>query len=137
MAEDIEHWMADEPVEAYPETRAGSGWRGGRRRHRTWTRAAAGATLVVAVVSTCAAFFVDAARRSEQQQRLLTERLTSQRLERLRSLRQQGEHLLAEGRMAFETQDWQLARSHLEAAVSLAASEQELADLTARAERAR
>ena len=61
LGEDIEHWLADEPVLAHQETlpeRIGR-W---MRRHRTWTRAGAAALLVVAVVSITATFLVNKAR---------------------------------------------------------------------------
>jgi serine/threonine protein kinase/Flp pilus assembly protein TadD len=134
LAEDLEHWMADEPVVACPDTPWQRLARWGRR-HRTWTRAAAGALLVVAVVSTLATFFVEAARRSEHEQRLVSERLRNERQERLRALRQEGEALLGQARSAFDMEDWQTARSHLEAASSVAGPEPELADLTDRAGR--
>ena len=65
LAEDVEHWLADEPVSAYQETlpeRVGR-W---TRRHRAWTQAGAIALVLVAVVSVVAAMVVDAARKSEE-----------------------------------------------------------------------
>lgn len=61
LAEDIEHWLADEPVAAYPEplrTRIGR-W---TRRHRAWTQAGAAALLLVTIVSIVAAVLIDNAR---------------------------------------------------------------------------
>jgi len=58
LAEDIERWLADEPVSAHRETLRE---RVGRltRRHRGWAQAGAAALLVVAVVSVIAAIVVD------------------------------------------------------------------------------
>jgi serine/threonine protein kinase/Flp pilus assembly protein TadD len=57
LAEDIQHWLADEPVAAYPES-----WREKSRRwtkqHRNWVGAGAAALLLVAVVSTAASFLI-------------------------------------------------------------------------------
>jgi serine/threonine protein kinase len=57
LADDIEHWLADEPVSAYREGRSErlSRW---ARRHRTWTRAGAAALVLVSIVSTVAAVAV-------------------------------------------------------------------------------
>jgi serine/threonine-protein kinase len=72
MAEDIEHWLADEPVSAHRENRSErlARW---LRRHRTWARAAAVALFLVAVISTGASIsvrrawkFEQAARKAEQ-----------------------------------------------------------------------
>ena len=65
LAEDVEHWLADEPVSANRETRTErlARW---TRRHRTWTRAVAAATFVVAIVASVAALLVDRARRARE-----------------------------------------------------------------------
>ncbi len=64
LADDIEHWLADEPVKAYAED-----WieRRGRwlRQHRTWTYAAAAALLGIAMAATIGVVVVDRARRRE------------------------------------------------------------------------
>jgi len=63
MGEDIEHWLADEPVTAHRE----SIWqRLGRwtRRHRAWTQAGAAALVVVALVLGAATLLVNRARRT-------------------------------------------------------------------------
>jgi serine/threonine-protein kinase len=64
LAQDIEHWLADEPVAAYPERRLE---RTGRwiRRHRTWAYAAAAALVGISTVATIAAVVIEGARRSE------------------------------------------------------------------------
>lgn len=64
MAEDLERFLADEPVVALPET-----WpmRAGRwlRRHRSLVITGAGALALVALVSLVAAFWINSARRRE------------------------------------------------------------------------
>ncbi len=62
LAEDIEHWLADEPVAAYPEP---LGARIGRwmRHHRAWVQAGTTALLLVTVVSVAAALLIDVARK--------------------------------------------------------------------------
>jgi eukaryotic-like serine/threonine-protein kinase len=54
LAEDLKHWLADEPVAAYPDSGAQrlARW---SRRHRAQTRAAAVALIVVTLVSSVAA----------------------------------------------------------------------------------
>lgn len=53
MADDIEHWMADEPVTALRETPLErlARW---MRRHKTWTQAGAAAAIVIAMVTVVA-----------------------------------------------------------------------------------
>ena len=64
LAQDIEHWLADEPVAAYPERRLE---RLGRwlRQHRTWTYAAATGLVGISVAAIIAAVVIDGARRRE------------------------------------------------------------------------
>ena len=64
LADDIEHWLADEPVTAYPEQRLE---RLGRwlRQHRTWTYAAAAALVGISLAATIGVIVVDGARRRE------------------------------------------------------------------------
>lgn len=64
LADDLEHWLADEPVAVHrePWTETLGRW---ARRHRAWTRAAAAALLVVAAVSCIAAALIDRARANE------------------------------------------------------------------------
>ncbi|HVC95160.1 MAG TPA: tetratricopeptide repeat protein [Pirellulales bacterium] len=63
LADDVEHWLADEPVSALPESAA---QRLGRwlRRHRAWAQSAAAALLLVTLVSLVAVVFVNAARQA-------------------------------------------------------------------------
>ena len=64
LAEDVERWMADEPVsahrDAWPDQLAR--W---ARRHRAWAQAAVAALLAVAIIASVAALLVDRARRAE------------------------------------------------------------------------
>ncbi len=64
LAGDIESWLADEPVMAYPENRWEriSRW---IRRHQARAQAAAVAVIVIAVVSVMAAILIDQSRRAE------------------------------------------------------------------------
>jgi serine/threonine-protein kinase len=64
LAQDLEHWMADEPVTAYPERRLE---RLGRwlRQHRTWAAAAVAALVGVTLVATAAAMIIEGARQRE------------------------------------------------------------------------
>jgi eukaryotic-like serine/threonine-protein kinase len=64
LADDIEHWLADEPVSAYPEQRFE---RLGRwfRQHRAWTYAAVAALMGITVAATIGVVVLDRARRSE------------------------------------------------------------------------
>jgi len=61
LAEDVEHWLADEPVSAQRET-LGKWIARWMRHHRSWTLAGAAALLLVAVVSLAATFVVNKAR---------------------------------------------------------------------------
>jgi serine/threonine protein kinase len=65
LAQDLEHWLADEPVSAYPEQRLErlTRW---LRRHRTWTYAAAAALVGIALAATIGVVVVDQARRREE-----------------------------------------------------------------------
>jgi tetratricopeptide (TPR) repeat protein len=70
LADDVEHWLADEPVAAHTESLSQRLGRFGRR-HRAWTRAAAAALVLVATITTLATILVN-------QQRRRAERLASQ-----------------------------------------------------------
>jgi WD40 repeat protein/tetratricopeptide (TPR) repeat protein/tRNA A-37 threonylcarbamoyl transferase component Bud32 len=97
LADDIEHWMADEPVAARPESWAQRMPRW-MRRHRTWARAGAAALLLVTVVSILAVVFVNRAWTREEERRREAE---AQRLEAERRLARlaldQGLNLCAQG----------------------------------------
>ena len=68
LAHDLEHWLADEPVAAYPERRLE---RLGRwlRQHRAWTLAAAAALVGISMSATIAAVVVERLRRGEAEAR--------------------------------------------------------------------
>jgi eukaryotic-like serine/threonine-protein kinase len=66
LAEEVERWLADEPVSALPETAPGRLARWGRR-HRAWVRAGAAALVVVSLASSLAAVMIRASWRAEVQ----------------------------------------------------------------------
>lgn len=70
LADDLEHWLADEPVTAYRESWSQRAARFGRR-HRTWTQATAAALLAITVVSAFAVYIT-------RQQRNVAARLASE-----------------------------------------------------------
>jgi serine/threonine-protein kinase len=79
LAEDVERWMADEPVSGWrePFARRARRW---ARRHRASVQAAALALVVIAVLATTAAIVVDQARRREEAARTqLARALASER----------------------------------------------------------
>ncbi len=133
LAEDIEHWLADESVLAYPE-----GW--GRRlarwarHHRTWTQAGAAALLVVTLVSVGAALLVNEARNQERAARGREDRLRRLAETRVAALRAEGQALIQKGQDALGGKDWQDARLQLSKALATAAPELQLADLKAHAD---
>jgi WD40 repeat protein/serine/threonine protein kinase len=65
LAEDIEHWMVDEPVSAHRESLV---HRLGRwsRRHRTWAQAIAATVIVVALVAIGSAIAINSERHKER-----------------------------------------------------------------------
>ncbi len=64
LAEDIEHWLADEPVSAYREP-AGERVARWMRRHRQWTQSIGAAIVLVAIVASAAAFIIAKSWREE------------------------------------------------------------------------
>ncbi len=72
LAQDIEHWLADEPTAAYTESRVEKMTRW-FRRHRAWTFAAAAALVGISVVAIIAALGIDWARRREEVARVEAE----------------------------------------------------------------
>lgn len=86
LAEDVERWLADEPVVAYQD----SWWEWtGRwmRRHRRWAAAIAVALVLVACVSTIAATLVQRSWRQERAARELADQQRSEALRRYRDSR--------------------------------------------------
>ncbi|MBV8268844.1 MAG: protein kinase, partial [Planctomycetaceae bacterium] len=148
LASDLEHWLADEPVTAYPEP---WGPRLARwvRRHRTWAQAGAAALLAVAVISAGAALLVDNARRHEayawqreraardreDQQRRRAEALAEKRRQHLEALRAEGQELILKGQEALANQDWRDAKLRLSNALATLGTGPELAELKAHAAR--
>lgn len=65
LADDVEHWLADEPVTALPET-TGQRWARWARRHRSWMRAGTAALLVIVGVLIVAVLIVTRSREQEQ-----------------------------------------------------------------------
>jgi serine/threonine-protein kinase len=72
LAEDLERWMADEPVLAYrePVLERLARW---MRQHRTWTQAGAATLLVVAIIATTAAILINRSRSEARTQRDLAQ----------------------------------------------------------------
>ena len=69
LAEDLEHWQADEPIAAHRDSPVGQLARWGRH-HRSWVAAGVLAALVVGVVATVAAFANGRAAASAREARL-------------------------------------------------------------------
>ncbi len=68
LADDVEHWLADEPVTAYPEQRL-ERLRRWLRRHRTWTYAGVAALIGICLVATIAAVVIEGSRQNEAEAR--------------------------------------------------------------------
>jgi eukaryotic-like serine/threonine-protein kinase len=68
LAQDLEHWLADEPTAAYPESRVEKITRW-FRQHRAWTVAAGAALVGVSMVAIIAAIFIEGARRGQESAR--------------------------------------------------------------------
>jgi WD40 repeat protein/serine/threonine protein kinase len=65
LADDLEHWLADEPVLAFPESWSGR-WGRWARRHRTLTRAGVATLVLGSFISVAAALIINDARREAQ-----------------------------------------------------------------------
>jgi WD40 repeat protein/serine/threonine protein kinase/tetratricopeptide (TPR) repeat protein len=70
LAEDVEHWMADEPVVALPDTRAKRVHRW-LRQHRIWAQSIAGTLVIVAAVSAVSAYLVSQERDKAHDDKLI------------------------------------------------------------------
>jgi WD40 repeat protein len=91
LAEEVRHWLADEPVRAYREPWGLRLARWGRR-HRAWVRAGAAALLAVTIVSVLAILLIAGAWRREQSNRQQAEALSAGcALERGQLLCEQGD----------------------------------------------
>jgi WD40 repeat protein/tetratricopeptide (TPR) repeat protein/tRNA A-37 threonylcarbamoyl transferase component Bud32 len=97
LADDIEHWLADEPVAAAPES-----WpaRLARtiRRHRTWAQAAAAALVLVTMVAVGAALVVNQARGLAERRRV--EAVRDRGLAERRRLEADEQHRIADQKRA-------------------------------------
>jgi tetratricopeptide (TPR) repeat protein len=109
LADDLERWLADEPVSALPE-RWPARLARRMRRHRTWALAIATSLLIVTAVATAAAVLIDQARRAERRARHDTDRaLAAERAAHDEAVRQ-GNRAEANARMAHRAVDDYLTR---------------------------
>lgn len=95
LADDIERWLADEPVSAYQEPFLERCARWGRR-HRTWIRAAVVMLVLVSVVATIGAWLVNEARQTSEAHR-------QQALERLAQARRATDQWIVAASDALQT----------------------------------
>jgi serine/threonine protein kinase/Tfp pilus assembly protein PilF len=122
LSEDLESWMADEPVSAWREpwyVRA----RRWINRHRTLVTACSSAAAVALVCLVAVVLLIRAAREREQQ--------------RLADLRTEAQKLVFAGEAAMKVQDWQNANLHLTSALAQIGTDPELEDLKVTAEELR
>jgi serine/threonine protein kinase/formylglycine-generating enzyme required for sulfatase activity len=117
LADDIEHWLADEPLTA---VRDNIGDRAARwtRRHRALARSAAIALLLVSVVSLAAVLVVDRARRNEETARIAAD----QAAQREREQAQRAAEALADLVIAARAEDVPYALDKLHPVRDLALS---------------
>jgi serine/threonine protein kinase/Tfp pilus assembly protein PilF len=122
LADDIEHWLADEPVAAHRE-RWGERLARWSRRHRAWTRAAAASLLAISAVSVVAAVVVNGARHREAE----AYRQKEEKEERLRIRREADQARALEeilrGRAAIAANDVDRAREVASALGTLLAAD--------------
>ena len=87
LAEEIEHWLADEPVSAIRETvsRRIGRW---ARRHRAWVQAAVAALLAISMVAITATFQINRALGREKQARAGETRARTEAEENFQAARQ-------------------------------------------------
>jgi serine/threonine protein kinase len=64
LADDVQRWLADEPVSVHREPWSHRAFRW-MRRHKAWTQSVAASLVTVTVIAFAALFFVDQARRAE------------------------------------------------------------------------
>ena len=105
LAEDIEHWLADESVVALPDTfpERVARW---FRRHRTWTQAIAVTLILVGTVSTVAALLVNEARKQESEAKGDAQNQRDHAIRRLQEQRQAIQRWVIGGAQAFDQHPW-------------------------------
>ncbi|HEX8200508.1 MAG TPA: tetratricopeptide repeat protein, partial [Isosphaeraceae bacterium] len=114
LADDLEHWLADEPVAAYREPwgRRLARW---SRRHRAWVQAGTVAALGITLCSVAMAIAIRHAWILE-----------TQRAQKLATARADGEARILAGRAAVSDQDWPEAQRQLSRAIAEIGLEPEL-----------
>jgi serine/threonine protein kinase/tetratricopeptide (TPR) repeat protein len=129
LADELERWLADEPVQAWPEP-----WtvRAGRwvRRHKTGVSSAAAALAVALLAGTAALFWQQSEQHRRATEFALRQRSVREALEQTAAVRQEYQTILARGGGVFKLLDqperWhaqiQVARASLEKASGLAHS---------------
>ncbi|MEZ6089615.1 MAG: protein kinase [Pirellulaceae bacterium] len=114
LAEDIEHWLADDLVEAYRQQE--SRWeKAGRflRRHRNWTVSVTAALLIVAAVSVAAAIGINQARKNEAQAHRLATQYKGEALDRYQLSRNAVDGLIENSEVLNDLPATQSIRIHL------------------------
>ncbi len=109
LADDIEHWLADEPVSAMPDnfSRRLARW---TRRHRALAQSSAAALLLITAVAIGAALLVNREREIAEHQRQTAERLARDNVELVaqeRAGRKRADELAASERSARQLADGQ------------------------------
>jgi len=101
LADELERWLADEPVEAYRERPIERIVRWSRR-HRSLVLTAAAAILIVSMISTCAAVLIGRAWQSEAVARELAQTSKTDAVRRLKQASQAVDKWLTGGAYALE-----------------------------------
>ena len=116
LAEDLERWLADEPVRAYQESWPQRLTRWGRR-HRAWTRAVAAALVLVTLVSSVSAIVVRQKERRAQRLAQDNEQI-AQREQSARQTAERERHLADAARQAAEAARQQAESAERQAQLS-------------------
>jgi serine/threonine protein kinase len=106
LVDDVEHWLADEPVTAFPETFSRRAWRWGRRNR---TAVSAAGVAVMAVMIGLAAFSTFEARANSALQK--AREATERALVETRESKEETERALGETKTAKRAADEALAQS--------------------------
>ncbi len=101
LADDIEHWLADEPVSAAEES-LGERVARWRRRHQALARAAALTLMIVSAVSVVSAIFIENARVAAEGQRKLAEDARDNERKATKSAKRSADVARANGNLARE-----------------------------------